>query len=299
MREKSWEIRRADAADLPEIVDIWYRSEVDESAESLPYPAQPPAMFRHLMATADVRVAVDAGEVIGFAVVASRGDLHNLALMFVRAERQSAGVGRALLRALLPPSSGVYCTGASNDPRAQSLYIRAGMRPRWPLYHLLGDLTTLAPLESDIRVEPADVAGARFPAWDRAASGQGRPQDLAALGTLFPAQPLLFVQDDAALGYGVVHTASDVVLAAPDAFALGPLGAVTQAASVACTLAAVRWASSQPEARLLRVALPGPHPALAALLEVGFRIVYVEQFMASAEAPFDPRRYIPFGSGLL
>jgi hypothetical protein len=50
----------------------------------------------------------------------------------------------------------------------------------------------------------------------------------------------------------------------------------------------------------VRIDVPGPHPALAPLLERGFQIVYVETFQSSAAAPFfDARCYIPSGSDLL
>jgi len=45
--------------------------------------------------------------------------------------------------------------------------------------------------------------------------------------------------------------------------------------------------------------VPGPHPALPALLAAGFQITYVEQFLCSDGAPFfDPACYIPASSTL-
>jgi hypothetical protein len=255
-------------------------------------------MFRHLMATADMRVAIDGDETVGFITLVTRGALSYLTLMFVRAERQSRGIGRALLDAVIPPASGVYCTAASTDPRAQALYIRAGMQPCWPSFHLFGETARLRTLpDHGVDVTEADRCDPDFLGWDRDVSGQERPEDHAALGGILPAVSLWFRRCGATIGYGYVHTASDVVLAAPDAYAIGPVGALTPEDALACTLAAVDWARQR--ARTVRIALPGPHPALAPLLEAGFQIVYVEEFMASAALPFDPRCYCPTGAGLL
>lgn len=291
-------IRRATQADLPAIVDIWYRSEVDAGDASLPYPAQPPAMFRHLLATADVRVAVDAGETIGFIALVTRGVVNYLALMFVRAERQSSGVGRALLASVIPPRAGSVCTAASTDPRAQALYIRAGMQPRWPHYHLVGETSRLRrTLWHGIDALPAEHMDPMLLRWDREISGQERSVDHAALGDTLPAVPLWFRRTGQTVGYGYVQTAGDVFLGAPDAYAVGPVGAHTVEDALACTVAAVGWASDR--ARIVRICLPGPHPALAPLLDAGMRIVYVEEFMSRDDPPFDPRRYCPAGAGLI
>lgn len=293
-------IRRANMADLPAIVDIWYHSEVDEGGgDPLPYPRRPPGAFRHLLATADVRVAEEGGAAVGFVTLATRGVVSYLTLMYVRAERQSSGIGRALLESVIPPATGVYCTAASTDPRAQALYIRAGMQPAWPSFHLFGEVWRLRlPSQDGIEVVEAQSMDPELLRWDREISGQERPQDHLALGDTLPAVPLWFRRAGETIGYGYVHTSSDVVLGAPDAFAVGPVGARTPADAVACTLAAVGWVRER--ARLIRIALPGPHPALAPLLDAGFRIVYVEEFMSSASEPiFDPRLYCYAGAGLL
>jgi hypothetical protein len=75
---------------------------------------------------------------------------------------------------------------------------------------------------------------------------------------------------------------------------LGPLGARTPGDALACTLAAVRW--GQERASLLRLALPGPHPALRSLLEAGMRITDFDTFVSTAQEPiFDPQCYLSTG----
>lgn len=50
---------------------------------------------------------------------------------------------------------------------------------------------------------------------------------------------------------------------------------------------------------MLRVALPGAHPALAPLLEARFRITDMDVFVSSGSGMLlDPRRYIPSGGSL-
>jgi hypothetical protein len=83
----------------------------------------------------------------------------------------------------------------------------------------------------------------------------------------------------------------------PDAARVGPVGARTPQHAALCAAAAVRWAVER--APVIRVDVPGPHPALAPLLEAGFRITYVETFVASSAEPlFDPARYLGSGGSL-
>jgi hypothetical protein len=66
---------------------------------------------------------------------------------------------------------------------------------------------------------------------------------------------------------------------------------------VACALAAVTWAKQRAE--VLRIDVPGPHTALAPLLNGGFQIIYNETYLSSAATPFfNARRYIASGSDL-
>ena len=75
---------------------------------------------------------------------------------------------------------------------------------------------------------------------------------------------------------------------------VGPVGAGTAEDAADCLLAAVEFARTRSDR--VRLSVPGPHPALAALLDAGFHITYLETFVSSAAAPFlDPARYV--GSG--
>jgi len=67
---------------------------------------------------------------------------------------------------------------------------------------------------------------------------------------------------------------------------------------MACVQATVDWAHKHEE--VLRIDVPGPHPSLAPLVRLGFRIIYVETFVSTASRPFfDASCYIASGSNLL
>jgi GNAT superfamily N-acetyltransferase len=289
-------IRRAIDAELATIYDIWYAAEVGD--DPVPPPHGSPMLLGHELATADVYVAEIDGQIVGFAATVMRGAVAFLSECFVRAEYQSRGVGRALVRRLLPNDRRIRCTLSSRDPRALALYIRSGMRPQWPNFCLRAAAARLGALPGP----PIDVTGARVgdPAlveWDAAIGGRRRPQDHAYWVDQVSAIPLWFKSDATPIGYGYVqlHTPED--LWNPDALTLGPIGARTPADALACVAAAVVWASSR--AATLRITVPGSHPALAPLLDAGFQITYVEMFMSSAAQPFmDAACYIPASSTL-
>ena len=65
-------------------------------------------------------------------------------------------------------------------------------------------------------------------------------------------------------------------------YALGPLGVADPADAGACVAAALEWA--RPRARAVRLDVPAPHPALAQLLEAGFRIVEDDHMFCSSSA---------------
>src|SRR4051812_39211734 len=120
-------IRPAAAADLPALYDIWYASEAGDDPH--PPPRGPWPWLTHELATGELLLAERNGTPIGFAATITRSGVTFLSDCFVRADAQSSGVGRRLLDRLLAGQGGTHCTVSSKDPRAQALYIRAGMRP--------------------------------------------------------------------------------------------------------------------------------------------------------------------------
>jgi hypothetical protein len=133
--------------------------------------------------------------------------------------------------------------------------------------------------------------------WDAEIGGRDRPADHAYWRQARGGRRFWFVRQDRVIGYGLAQTRSDDLVSSPDAITLGPIGVREPADAVACVLAAVGWARRQ--GRTARISLSGPHPAVEPLLTAGFRVVELETFCLSAEAPFfDARCYLPSGSDL-
>ena len=161
-------VRRATADDSRRVFDVFIASARDLTArKNVPWEVEPESqwakmryLFDHLAAhSAEWWLAEDPtdGEVIGYARSVERGGLFELAEFFVHPERQSAGVGAALLDRAFPPGRGeVRAIIATTDLRAQARYYRSGCAARFPIAGMLG-----APrrIEADpgvevVRVEP-------------------------------------------------------------------------------------------------------------------------------------------------
>ncbi len=81
----------------------------------------------------------DSRKAIGYARSVERGGLFELTEFFVHPERQSAGVGAALLARAFPPGRGdVRVIIATTDVRAQARYYRCGTVARFPIVALGG-----------------------------------------------------------------------------------------------------------------------------------------------------------------
>jgi GNAT superfamily N-acetyltransferase len=294
----TYTIRPATDADLAPLHALWYATEVVGEHDPPPLPTDILPGLPHVLATGDLLLAERDGGIVGFAGLLTRGNVAFLTDLFVHSAAQSAGIGQALLERILPRDGRVLSTAASTDPRAPALYIRAGMRPQWPLFWLLGESQSLGPLAAQrtelIEADPSDPALA---VWDSAIGGRPRPEDLTFLLSGFGAAPFWFERGGRRIGYGYVQRRSPESLWHQDAYTLGPIGAYTPEDAAACVVATVEWARQR--AATLRLAVPGPHPALRGLLAAGLRIVAIETFLASGEAPFvDGRCYLPSGGTL-
>jgi ribosomal protein S18 acetylase RimI-like enzyme len=289
-------VRPAAEADLPAIYAIWYANEV--GGDPNPPPRGSDMLLRHELGSAEFYVAALGDRVAGFAAAVVRDQIVFLSECFVGAAFQSRGVGQALVQRLLAPDGRVRCTLSSRDPRALSLYIRAGLRPRWPHFCLFADTARLA----DLPAGTAEVAvvGESAPdlvEWDAAIGGRRRPADHAYGREQTGALPLWFTRAGQPIGYGYFQLRTPEDLWYPDGPTMGPIGARNPADALECVLAAVRWA--RPRAATLRMGVPGPHLALAPLLDAGFQITYVEMFVSSADQPFmDAACYVPASSTL-
>ncbi|MFN8591646.1 MAG: GNAT family N-acetyltransferase [Thermomicrobiales bacterium] len=288
-------IRPATTADLDAIWDIRYLNDIAGEAV-IPIKGTPPPYLTHLLDHGTLLVAEREGRVIGYAGRVDRGGVAYLTDLFIAPQRQSGAVGSALLRRIFVDDPWPRCTLASTDHRAISLYTRWGMAPLWPNLLLVGERQQLRPLpETDVTMVPADVNDPRLWEKDRIASGRFRPEDLAFFIASERGQPFWFRRGAKTVGYGIVRLGAGR-LWWPDAVTVGPLGADSPGDAAACALAAVSWAAAHGSP--IEIAVPGPHRALAPLLNAGFRLIYVETACLSAPGLIDPTRYIGSGGDL-
>ena len=208
--------------------------------------------------------------------------------LFIDPAQQSKGVGRAVLAQLVDGAEQRF-TFSSDDPRALGAYIRAGMRPWWPVLYMtvsgaaLREVGEGAGAES-VTAERLDAAGTAR--WSEAWTGMDRRADFEYDARLPEATGWLIREggEPAAIawsrrrrdgsGRALVHATI-----APSA---GPL---------AVTLAALRAAAAGSAS--LSCTIPGPHPAVPWLLDHGARIVDRDTYCATDAGLLDPERILP------
>jgi GNAT superfamily N-acetyltransferase len=276
------DVRQAGLADLPEIAAVALATGQDEE-----WAGADPAYMTHLLTHGRVVVGVSGGSVIGFGATRQLGTgasaVSMLCDLFVDPRMQGSGCGRAMLAGLWP-GRGRRMTFSSLHGHALPLYASFGLDAWWPLLYLRGRvdaLTTPAGWRAE-PAAPAEVAALELTwtgadrsgdhlAWARRPGGASvlarRGGQVMAAGTT----------GGAGGEYGVTHLA--VAPPADDADA---------AAAVLAVLAGL-----EPEGGMARVTLPGPHPAIRALLAAGWRVEEFDLFMATEPGLLDPRRAVP------
>ncbi|OHV34791.1 MULTISPECIES: GNAT family N-acetyltransferase [Pseudofrankia] len=231
------------------------------------------------LVVADVAdVAGGVARVVGFAGALTRGGLTHLGDLFIDPGTQSAGLGRRLLEAVLPGPGHPVVTFASSDPRALSLYLRQGLRPRQPLWYLGGGAAALPDAPAEIRPATADDIAEL----DAEVSGGHRVEHLA----WYLDQPGVAAWRTPG-GYAVTRVHGDRC-------AVGPAGGHDADATVRAVLAAAREAAgSVRAARSVHLAVFAAHSLAAVLVGAGFRITDQDTFMATPGSPLDTDRYVP------
>ena len=316
--------------ELPACAEIW-RVSINDYIRKFAQPDVPTEvgpllrLYAHLQATDPERFVVgvrpdpdaDGGErVVAFAAAAMRERLWFLSMCFVLPEAQGAGVGRALLDQVAPPTApdGVRATATdSAQPISNALYATYDVVPRMPLLHLIG-----LPRRPEAFGElPSGVVTIPFDEIAAAAPGRGTGVDPGTddlghrllvdavdgldrelLGVAHPIDHRFFRSearrgwlyrgpDGTVLGYGYAGEAGRVgPIAVRDEALLGPvLGHLTSAVVPRGSFAV--WIGGASDRALV--------PALRA----GFRL---EQFpvLLCWDRPFaDFSRYVPNSPGLL
>lgn len=284
-------IRPAQAADVVAVHECWLATDYPEPVEYAQMAALGMApWFPHLFATGNLWVAEVDGRVVGFAGTQTRGRVCYLADCFVHPDWQSHGVTRALLAQLHADPTLIHCTLASSDPRAASRYVRAGMTPRYPMYVLeSADRTQRRAPLCDTQV-CHDIEEWLF--YDQRLVGHDRRVDIMHLCDGTNATLLQMRDGTRLLGQALIQPRR-YDRAPQGKYNIGPVGVFARAHAAAVTQSAVAWAFAH-GATWVTMRVPGPHPALPVLLDMGMEIRYVETFCASQEW-FDPGCYVPSG----
>lgn len=145
-----YHIRRGTPADTRPAFDVFLAAAADLFArQGMTWEADPEQIWSRLQPLLD-RLATHAAEwwlaedpadgtILGYARSVQRAGLFELTEYFVRPDRQSAGVGTALLKRAFPADRGdVRAIIATTDVRAQSRYYRAGTAARFPIASVEG-----------------------------------------------------------------------------------------------------------------------------------------------------------------
>lgn len=276
-------VRPATVADLQAVAEV-----LEVSGESAAWPGLPGWPYlEHLLTRARVPIAIaDDGTALGMAGSLEVGtpEVRFLTDLFVRPDRQDHGAGRALLDAAFAGAA-ERLTFSSADPRALALYLRAGLRPWWPVLYLALDRAVLEQMtDPGLVTEPTDAPTAAR--WSAAWTGMDRTVDFGHYAAL-PDGAGALIHVDGAVGAVVWSNRGrrdawrvvDHATLAPD---VDPL---------AVTVAALRVAFA--DAPGVVVTIPGPHPAVPWLLDRGARISDKDQYCATDPSLLDPERILP------
>ena len=242
-----------------------------------------PAYVEHLMRHGRVAVAETGDRVAGFGAAQQLGEVRMLCDLFVDPDVHGSGIGRALLTELWGDAR-KRMTFSSLHAHALPLYTSFGIDAWWPLLYLHGDSRTLPMPEGWTRTAGTASHAAEL---EREWTGTDRPTDYRAWaarpngGALLVARDGLMMAAGAAAGpagdYGLMHLATSP--AADD-----------QAAATAVIAA---LAGMAPPGTTTNICLPGPHPAVRALLAAGWRVDEFDLFMGTEPDLIDPRRAVP------
>ena len=275
-------VRPAMDADLAAITAI-----LEANDEPVSWPGVPRAPYvDHLLTRPGLRLVVAEldGVVAGIAgsiEVGSR-DRRFLTDLYVDPGRQSRGLGTALLREAMA-GAGERMTFSSRDPRALGAYIRSGMRPWWPLLYLEVEAGRLRAEDAGVEARPADVA--ETAALSNAWTGIDRTPDFAFFDRLPESAGFVVVIDGAPAAIGWARKE----LHAPGRW-LDHATFAPGADPVRAALGVVRAAAGTER---LGAAVPGPHPAVGALLDRGVRIDGTDTFCATDRDLLDPATLFP------
>jgi GNAT superfamily N-acetyltransferase len=278
-------VRPATAADVPGIAAVLAAN--DEPIE--PFGVDGMSYLEFLLVRGRVEVAEADGRVAGFVSVIRVGDASMVSDLFVDPADHGHGIGSALLASALP-GEGPRMTFSSADPRALPVYVRAGMHPWWPSLYVRCDPAAIAclPATPSLTIEPASAAETADAC--RALTGIDRRQDFAFYAAEPGAAGFVLRERDAVAGVVWAHRDDQ-----GHGRAVAHASIARDADAGRVGVAAFRAAAGEES---VWGCVPGPHPALPALLEAGGRIVDRDTYCTSDPGWLDPERILP-NPGLL
>lgn len=167
-------------------------------------------LFEHLAHTAaQFWVAEHNGEPVGYARSIMRDGLCELTDFFVRPEAQSLGAGRGLISRTFPVEEARRkVIMATTDSRAQKLYMKQGVYPRFLIYYFGRD-PEVTTVETDLTLEPITATPETFDLLakiDHEIIEHRRDEDHAWL--LDQREGYLYYRDSQPVGYGYVGSSN-------------------------------------------------------------------------------------------
>lgn len=114
-------------------------------------------LYTHLTNTAEqFWLAVEDDKIVGFSRSILRDGVRELTELFVKPGTQSGGLGRALIERAFPAEGARRrLIIATADFRAQALYLKSGVFPRFPIYYF-GRQPENVPFETDLQFVPLE-----------------------------------------------------------------------------------------------------------------------------------------------
>jgi GNAT superfamily N-acetyltransferase len=164
------------------------------------------SLYEHLAQRAEgFWVAEQDDRVVGFSRSILQDGVRELTELFVLPGVQSGGVGRELLARAFPTNGARYRSIISSpDVRAQALYLKSGVYPRFPIYYF-GRNPEAVSVTTDLFYEPISASPENLEilgSLDRSLLGYRR--DVTHAWLLGDRQGYLYYRDDAPAGYGYV-----------------------------------------------------------------------------------------------
>jgi hypothetical protein len=280
------ELRPITPADIGACVDVYYAADEHLTAGfNLPLQPRNPGglagMLRHVSEGTPHRawLAEEGTEIVGFGMSAEYDGFVFLALLFIRPDAQSAGVGTALYERCVPRSGYRATCIWSIQPVSAAVYAPDGLAPRVPIYTFEGRLKTALPsLPPDLAL--SGVSFEDMDELDREIVGVTRRRDHDAWES-WDRRPFALRAGSDLIGYGYAQPAGRIgpVVVRDETHLLPFVGALMEQVEVV-----EGWMIHVPGAAAT---------AFAGLLRAGLRFDGAPTIFCATEQRIDHSRYLP------